>query len=264
MPRRLLLRRRLDSELVRRGMAATRSAAHDAIVAGRVLVGGSPAAKPATLVAGDDPIAFAGEAPRWVSRSGEKLDAALDRFEVAVAGAGALDVGASTGGFTQVLLERGAARVVALDVGYGQLAWSLQTHPAVVVIDRTNFRTADPASLGAPFDVVVMDVSFIGASLLAAQLAAAGRPGSDYVVLVKPQFELERARVGSGGIVRDPDAHRDAVRRVATALAGADIGALDAMPSPITGSKGNREFLVHGRLGTPGLAPEAAAERALA
>jgi 23S rRNA (cytidine1920-2'-O)/16S rRNA (cytidine1409-2'-O)-methyltransferase len=245
-------------------MAATRSAAHDAIVAGRVLVAGSPAGKPATLVGPDVPITFAGDAPRWVSRAGAKLDAAFDRFAVPVEGANALDVGASTGGFTEVLLDRGAGRVVALDVGYGQLAWRLQTHPAVVVVDRTNFRTVDVATLGAPFDVVVMDVSFIGAALLAAQLAAAGRPGSEYVVLVKPQFELDPSRVGGGGIVRDPVAHSDAVQAVAAALTEVGIGVQDAMPSPITGSKGNREFLIHGRRDADGIDARRAAELALA
>jgi len=244
-------------------MAATRSAAHDAIVAGRVLVGGAPAGKPATLVGADEPITFAGDAPRWVSRSGAKLDAALERFDVAVPGAHALDVGASTGGFTQVLLERGASRVVALDVGYGQLAWKLQTDPSVVVVDRTNFRTVDVVTLGAPFDVVVMDVSFIGASLLAPQLAAAGRAGTDYVVLVKPQFELDPSRVGGGGIVRDPEGHHDAVVAVARALGAAGIGVLGAIPSPITGSKGNREFLVHGRRDAEGITPDQTADQAL-
>jgi 23S rRNA (cytidine1920-2'-O)/16S rRNA (cytidine1409-2'-O)-methyltransferase len=250
------LRRRLDSELVRRGLADTRTSAHAAIVSGRVVVSGRPTAKPATLVAPDEPIELATAESDWASRGGIKLAAALDEFGVLPEGLNALDVGASTGGFTDVLVSRGAARVVALDVGYGQLLWRLRTHPAVVVVDRTNFRTADPSSLGGPFDLVVMDVSFIGAGVLAPMLARAGRPGTDYVVLVKPQFEVGPKRVGRGGIVRDPAAHRDAVRSVAIALSAAGIGVLQAAPSPIAGAKGNREFLVHGRLGAPGLDPD--------
>ena len=248
---------------MRRGLADTRSAAHDAIVDGRVVVAGRPTAKPATMVAPDEPIEFAAAGPGWASRAGAKLDAALDRFDLDVAGAMALDVGASTGGFTDVLLRRDAARVVAVDVGYGQLVWRLQTDHRVVVVDRTNFRTADPTRLGAPFDVVVMDVSFITASLLAPALAAAGRTGTDYVVLVKPQFEVGKDRVGSGGIVRDPNAHRDAVQAVTTALRDAGIGVLAAMASPITGAKGNREFLVHGRLGADGIDAARAADEAV-
>jgi len=248
---------------VRRGLADTRTAARDAIVGGKVVVGGRATAKPATLVAPDEPIEVAGSQAAWASRAGHKLAAALDRFGLDVSAANALDVGASTGGFTDVLLTRGAARVVALDVGYGQLLWRLRTDPRVVVVDRTNFRTADPAALGAPFDAVVVDVSFIGLSLVAPNLARAGRPGTDYVVLVKPQFEVGRSRVGAGGVVRDPQAHRDAVRTVAAALANAGIGVQGAMPSPISGAKGNREFLVHGRLGAAGIAADRAADEAV-
>lgn len=238
--------------MVRRGLVATRAAAHTAIVGGRVVVAGRPAAKPATLVAPAEPIEVHDPGREWASRAGVKLAAALDRFALDVTGVKALDVGASTGGFTDVLIQRGAATVVALDVGYGQLVWRLRTHPGVVVVDRTNFRTADSLRLGGPFDLVVMDVSFIGAALLAPALARAGRGGTDYVVLVKPQFEVGRARVGRGGIVRDSTAHRDAVATVAAALTAEGIGVLGAMPSPIAGSKGNREFLLHGRLGAPG------------
>jgi 23S rRNA (cytidine1920-2'-O)/16S rRNA (cytidine1409-2'-O)-methyltransferase len=248
--------------MVRRGLAATRSAAHEAIVSGRVIVSGRPSAKPATLVDAGEPIELA-RRTAWASRAGDKLEAALARFGIDPAGSRALDVGASTGGFTDVLVDGGASRVVAVDVGYGQLLWRLRTHPAVAVMDRTNFRNADPASLGAPFDLVVMDVSFIGASLLAPALAAAGREGTDYVVLVKPQFEVGRDRVGSGGIVRDPDAQRAAVASVTAALESVGIGVLGAMASPIEGAKGNREFLIHGRLGASGMPPDDAAREAL-
>lgn len=158
-------------------------------------------------------------------------------------------MGASTGGFTDVLLTRGASSVVAVDVGYGQLIWRLATDPRVRVVDRTNMRTADPDALGAPFDVVVVDVSFISVRLLADQLARCGRPGTEYVVLVKPQFEVGRDQVGKGGIVRDPAAHLGAIRSVVDALAAAGIGPIAAVPSSIEGTHGNREFLVHGRLG---------------
>lgn len=227
------------------------------------MVAGRATAKPATLVAAEEAIELTGGDVAWASRGGEKLAAAFDRFAIDASGANALDVGASTGGFTDVLLRAGASRVVALDVGYGQLLWRLRMHPAVVVVDRTNFRTTDPAALGAPFDVVVMDVSFIGAAVLAGPLAASGRAGTDYVVLVKPQFEVGPERVGRGGIVRDPTAHRDAVASVTDALSAAGIGVLGGMRSPITGAKGNAEFLLHGRRGASGITSDAAAGEAL-
>jgi len=212
------------------------------------VVGGRPTPKPATLVSDDESI-LVDEGHAWASRAGGKLSAALDRFDLSVAGRRALDVGASTGGFTDVLLARGASAIVALDVGYGQLLTRLAGDRRVTVVDRTNFRTVDPAAIGSPFDVVTMDVSFISAASLAPQLRACGVDGTDYVVLVKPQFEVGRDRVGRGGIVRDPDAHVDAVAAVVDALVAEDIAPLDAMPSPVTGAKGNREFLVHARLG---------------
>jgi 23S rRNA (cytidine1920-2'-O)/16S rRNA (cytidine1409-2'-O)-methyltransferase len=173
------------------------------------------------------------------------LDAALDHFGISVAARRALDVGASTGGFTDVLLHRGAESVTALDVGYGQLVWRLRTDPRVTVVDRTNFRTADIAALDAPFDVIVVDVSFISVGLLAAQLRAAGGPGTDYVVLVKPQFEVGREQVGGGGIVTDPALRGGAIRSVAAALADEGLGPLGVCRSPIEGSKGNVEFFLH-------------------
>jgi len=200
----------------------------------------------------------------WASRGGVKLAAALDRFGINPEGCRCLDVGASTGGFTDVLLRRGAAAVAAVDVGYGQLAWRLRNEKRVVVHDRTNFRHADPKALGAPFDLVVADVSFISIRVLAENLAACGRDASDYVVLVKPQFEVGRGNVGKGGIVTDTALHGQAVAGVAEALGSVGIGPWSAMRSPITGVKGNVEFLVAGRLGeTPSLTP-AAIEEAVA
>jgi 23S rRNA (cytidine1920-2'-O)/16S rRNA (cytidine1409-2'-O)-methyltransferase len=236
---------------VRRGLAPTRTAAQQAIAAGLVTVPGVPEPRPATLVKEDAPLALTREGPRWASRGALKLLGALDSFGVGVSGRRCLDVGASTGGFTDVLLSRGASRVVALDVGYGQLDWRLRSDSRVTVVDRTNFRLADVAELGAPFDLVVADVSFISLRLLAPQLAACGRPGTEYVVLVKPQFEVGRGQVGRGGLVTDPGLHGMALQGVATALEAAGIGAAAACASPITGATGNREFFLHAVCGAP-------------
>lgn len=239
------LRRRLDAELVRRGLVTGRDHAKRVIEAGDVLIDGAPGAKPATLVAVDAAITIADQGPSWASRGGHKLDPALSRFGIDVSGLRALDVGASTGGFTDVVLDRGAASVVAVDVGYGQLVWRLRQDARVTVVDRTNFRTLDVTTIGAPFDLVVVDVSFISVGLLSANLAAAGRHGTVYVVLVKPQFEVGRERVGTGGIVTDPGARRDAIAAVAASLGRAGIGSVGVMESPITGAKGNVEYLLH-------------------
>lgn len=239
-----ILRRRLDAELVRRGLATGRDQAKRLIESGGVLVDGAPGAKPATLVAAGDPIVLLDPEPAWASRGGQKLDAAIDAFGVDVSGARALDVGASTGGFTDVLLTRGAAAVTSLDVGYGQMVWRLVQDPRVTVVDRTNFRTIDVADLEPPFDIVVVDVSFISVALLTSNLAAAGADGTRYLVLVKPQFEVGRESVGTGGIVSDAAARHDAIERVASALDDDGIGATGLMESPITGAKGNVEFLL--------------------
>jgi 23S rRNA (cytidine1920-2'-O)/16S rRNA (cytidine1409-2'-O)-methyltransferase len=217
-----------------------------------VTVGGVPEPKAATLVAGETAIAVLDEPGRFVGRGGEKLQTALDAFPVSVTGASALDVGASTGGFTDCLLQAGAARVVALDVGYGQLHWRIRSDDRVAVVERTNFRHVDPAAIGAPFDVVVADVSFISVATIADRLAACGHPGTEYVILVKPQFEVGKELVGKGGIVRDPAVHRSAIVTAGAALQNHGIGILDAVPSPVMGAKGNREFLVWGRLGAGG------------
>jgi 23S rRNA (cytidine1920-2'-O)/16S rRNA (cytidine1409-2'-O)-methyltransferase len=237
-------RRRLDAELVRRGLVTSRTEAQRLITVGGVTVAGRPSARPATLVAADDPIVVVSES-RWASRGGEKLAAALAAFAIDPSGKVALDVGASTGGFTDVLLAAGASRVTAVDVGYGQLLWRLRTDPRVVVHDRTNFRLADVTTLGAPFDLVVADVSFISLTLLADNLARAGRRGTEYVTLIKPQFEVGRGGVGSGGIVRDPAARGAAVTSVVAALAAANLAGRALIRSPILGAKGNVEYLLH-------------------
>ena len=227
---------------------ASRAAAQRAIADGRVTVGGMPATKPSTLVDGAAPVALTGDGREWASRAGYKLDGALESFEVGVAGRRCLDVGASTGGFTDVLLARGAAAVTALDVGYGQLVWRLRTDERVTVIDRTNIRGADPVALGAPFDLVTVDVSFISVALIASDLARMGATGTDFVVMVKPQFEAGRDRVGPGGIVADDTVRADAVTSAAAALRDAGITILDAAPSELAGATGNREVFLHGRL----------------
>jgi 23S rRNA (cytidine1920-2'-O)/16S rRNA (cytidine1409-2'-O)-methyltransferase len=237
-------RRRLDTELVHRKLVPSRSAAQDAIAAGRVELDGVIRPKASTLVAPGVSVRLVGEGPRYVGRGGQKLEAALDRFDIDVAGRQALDVGASTGGFTDCLLQRGASRVVAVDVGYGQLAWRLRSDPRVETVDRTNIRHADLEGLGAPFDVVVVDLSFISLRTVAAALRSAGAAGTDYVMLVKPQFEVGKDQVGRGGIVRDPELHRAAIVAVASGLEDHGLGAQGAVPSPITGAKGNREFLL--------------------
>ncbi len=218
------------------------------IDAGLVRVRGNPAPKPSTLVAPEDPVSVDAPAARFVSRAGAKLEGALEAFEVPVAGRRAVDVGASTGGFSDCLLQRGVDEVVAVDVGYGQMHNRIRTDERVVVVERTNIRHADPEVLGAPFDLIVADLSFISLALVAPQLAALGAARSDWVLLVKPQFEVGKELVGKGGVVRDPEAHILAIEQASTALASAGVGVVGLVVSSITGTEGNREFLVHGRI----------------
>jgi 23S rRNA (cytidine1920-2'-O)/16S rRNA (cytidine1409-2'-O)-methyltransferase len=239
------VRRRLDSELVRRGLAASRTEARAAIDAGLVTIGGRPSAKPSTMVEESEAVALAGPPRRFVSRGGDKLEAAFERFGVDASGRDALDAGASTGGFTDVLLRRGAARVVAVDVGYGQLAWALRQDPRVIVMERTNVR--DVPADGLPFEpsLVVADLSFISLRVVIPALVAAARPAAELVLLVKPQFEVGPGRVGSGGVVRDPDAWLSAMEGVAEALAANGVPPDGAMASPVLGPAGNVEFFLH-------------------
>jgi len=245
------VRRRLDVEMVRRAMAATRSEAGLAIRSGKVTVGGRPAAKAGMLVGPDEPITLAAPARRFVSRGGEKLEAALDRFGVDVAGRVALDAGASTGGFTDCLLQRGAARVIAVDVGYGQLDWRLREDPRVVVMERTNVRDLGPGDLAEPPDLVVADLSFISLRLAIPALGRCAAPHADVVLLVKPQFEARRDEVGRGGVVADPEVWGRVLRSVAEACVEAGFEVLAVAPSPLLGPAGNVEFLLHAR-GDPG------------
>jgi len=212
-------------------------------MAGLVSVDGAPATKAGAQVAADASIDIR-EDDGFVSRGGQKLERALDAFGWDVTGLRCLDVGASTGGFTDCLLRRGAAAVTALDVGYGQLAWALRSDPRVTVIERANFRVIDPKTFGDPFDFVTIDVSFISLAKLASKLRAATRDGGRVVALVKPQFEAGRSAVGRGGVVRDAAAHIAAIGSVVTAFGAAGLAPSQLTFSPITGPAGNIEFLV--------------------
>ena len=249
------VRVRLDAELVRRGLARSREQAGELVAAGRVTVAGQRAAKAATQVSRDAPIVIAdtGE-PGYVSRGGHKLAGALAVFGPAgltVTGRDCLDAGASTGGFTDVLLRAGAAHVVAADVGYGQLAWSLRTDPRVTVLDRVNVRTLEDVT-PVP-GLVVADLSFISLTLVLPALVACAEPDADFVLLVKPQFEVGKGRVGSGGVVREAADRADAVRRVTGAATELDLGVLGVTASPLPGPAGNVEYFVWLRRGAPPL-----------
>jgi 23S rRNA (cytidine1920-2'-O)/16S rRNA (cytidine1409-2'-O)-methyltransferase len=249
-------RARLDAELVRRGLARSREQAGELVAAGLVAVAGQRASKSATQVARDAPIAVAdpGE-PGYASRGGHKLAGALAAFgDLTVEGRNALDAGASTGGFTDVLLRAGAAQVVAADVGYGQLAWSLRTDPRVTVLDRVNVRALGPVD-PVP-DLVVADLSFISLTLVLPALAAAAAPEADFVLLVKPQFEVGKGRVGAGGVVRDATDRSAAVEKVAGAAAELGLGVQGITASPLPGPAGNVEYFLWLRPGAPPLDPE--------
>ena len=249
---------RLDTELVRRGLARSREQAGELVASGRVTVAGQRAAKAATQVTRDAPISIAetGE-PGYVSRGGHKLAGALAVFGsggLTVAGRACLDAGASTGGFTDVLLRAGAAHVVAADVGYGQLAWSLRTDPRVTVLDRVNVRTLDQVEGLTPVPgLVVADLSFISLTLVLPALVACAEPDADFVLLVKPQFEVGKGRVGSGGVVREAADRVDAVRKVASAAGELCLGVLGVTASPLPGPAGNVEYFLWLRRDAPPL-----------
>ncbi len=249
---------RLDAELVRRGLARSREQAGELVAAGRVTVAGQPAAKAATQVSKDAAIAITDTSePGYVSRGGHKLAGALAVFTprgLTVAGRACLDAGASTGGFTDVLLRAGAAHVVAADVGYGQLAWSLRTDPRVTVLDRVNVRSL--ADVSPVPELVVADLSFISLTLVLPALAACAAPDADFVLMVKPQFEVGKGRVGAGGVVRDPADRADAVRQVAGAAAQLGLGVRGVTASPLPGPAGNVEYFLWLRSGAPPLDEE--------
>ncbi|MEV4216197.1 TlyA family RNA methyltransferase [Micromonospora sp. NPDC049662] len=252
-------RNRLDAELVRRGLARSREQAAALVEAGRVHLRGVTARKAAAMVDPADPLLVTGEDPteEYVSRGGHKLAGALAAFGgLRVAGRRCLDAGASTGGFTDVLLRADAAEVVAVDVGYGQLAWSLRTDERVRVLERTNVRTLVADAIGGPVDLTVADLSFISLRLVLPALAGCTRDDGDLALMVKPQFEVGKERVGAGGVVRDPALRAEAVLDVAAAAAQLGLGVADVAASPLPGPSGNVEFFVWLRRGAPAADPQ--------
>jgi 23S rRNA (cytidine1920-2'-O)/16S rRNA (cytidine1409-2'-O)-methyltransferase len=238
--------------LVRRGLVPNRQQAQAAVAQRRVLVSGAVAEKPSRLVSLSDPLELSGDSPRFVSRGGDKLDAALEQFVISVAGRTALDAGASTGGFTDCLLQRGSRLVYAIDVGYGQLDARLRADPRVRVHERTNVRYLrggdldEPGQPFSPVGIVTADLSFISLTVVLPVLRGLLEPGGDLVVLVKPQFEAGRQEVSRGrGVVRNPETWRRTVLEVASALESAGTGIMGVMVSPVIGPAGNTEFLVH-------------------
>jgi 23S rRNA (cytidine1920-2'-O)/16S rRNA (cytidine1409-2'-O)-methyltransferase len=241
-------RTRLDALLVERGLAASRERARALILAGKVLVDGKPAAKAGDNVPADTAVALVTPDHPYVSRGGLKLAHALDQFHIDVIARTALDIGASTGGFTDVLLHRGAVHVVALDVGHGQLDWRLRNDRRVTVLERVNARQVTPETFGEGprlFGIITIDVSFISLRLILPVVPPLLAPEADVVVLVKPQFEAGRAEVGKGGIVKDPAVHRRVVDDVIADAERLCLTCVAETPSPIEGMEGNREFLIH-------------------
>jgi 23S rRNA (cytidine1920-2'-O)/16S rRNA (cytidine1409-2'-O)-methyltransferase len=254
-------RQRIDALLAERGLAPSRTSAAESVRAGRVRIGrdGPLALKPSQLVADDAELLITGS-PRFVSRGGVKLANALDALQIDVAGLDCLDVGASTGGFTDCLLQRGAARVVALDVAHGQLDWDLRSDSRVTVVERRNAREIDPAELPYRPALGTIDVSFISLTKVLPSVARCLAAGGELLAMVKPQFELGRGRV-KGGVVRDPAERREALRAVAAAATDADLAVLGFASSGLPGPKGNRETFLHA---APGREPVADVEAAIA
>jgi 23S rRNA (cytidine1920-2'-O)/16S rRNA (cytidine1409-2'-O)-methyltransferase len=242
------MKTRLDKVLVERGLAPTRERAQAMVLAGRVLVNEQKVNKPGTPVSDDAVFRLLGDDPRYVGRGGLKLEAALTHWEIDLAARLCVDIGASTGGFTDCMLQHGAARLLAIDTGYGQIAQSLRSNDRVTLLERTNARLLKPGALPEGISFFAMDVSFISATLvLPAVIAAIGESLTEAVILAKPQFEAGREYVGKGGIVRDPVGHQvaiDRVRECVAALGGREIEVID---SPILGAEGNKEFLIHAR-----------------
>ncbi len=240
-------RRRLDQLIVDRGLAESRAKAQALVIAGLVYSGERRLDKPGTSYPEETPIEVRGQPHPWVSRGGVKLAHGLDHFALDPAGVVAIDVGSSTGGFTDVLLARGAAKVYAVDVGHGQLAWKLRNDPRVVVLERTNARRLTAAGIPDVADMIVCDASFIGLETVLPAALALAKPGAALVALIKPQFEVGPARVGKGGVVRDPALHDEVCARIAAWLPSEGWNVLGIEPSPILGPEGNREFLVAAR-----------------
>ena len=236
---------RLDSALVTSGLVQSRHSAQAYIMAGKVFVDGKPAIKAGMRVAPDARVEIRGELSPYVSRGGAKLERALDYWNIKTAGRIFLDVGASTGGFTDCLLQRGAARVYALDVGYGQLAWKLRCDERVVMIERTNIRYLDPTRLEVEPDAAVIDVSFISLKKVIPAVVHVLKRDAEIIALIKPQFELGRTEVGSGGIVRDTGKHERAINEMSAFAAGAGLTVQGVVESPLAGPKKNREYFIY-------------------
>jgi 23S rRNA (cytidine1920-2'-O)/16S rRNA (cytidine1409-2'-O)-methyltransferase len=236
---------RLDRLLVERGLAPSREKAQAIIAAGQVLVNGQRQDKAGMAVPSDAELRITGEVLPFVSRGGLKLEAALKVFRISVEGRTALDIGASTGGFTDCLLQHGCEKVYAVDVGYGQLAWKLRQDPRVVVIERTNIREMEPSLVPGPVDIVVIDVSFISLEKVVPAVLKFLKKGSELIALIKPQFEAGRGQVGKGGIVRDEAARTAVVERISGFVRDQGLDVKGVIPSPITGQDGNVEFLIY-------------------
>jgi len=241
---------RLDMALVERGLAETRAAAQRLVMAGLVFSGDKRLDKAGQSIAADLALEVRGQPHPYVSRGGLKLEKALDHFAIPVAGRIALDVGASTGGFTDCLLQRGAAKVYAVDVGTNQLAWKLRSDPRVVSMEKTNIRDVTPTKIPEPIDLIVCDASFIGLRTALPAALALAAPGTHLVALIKPQFEVGKGRVGKGGIVREPELHKEVVDTISAWLGNQrEWTVMGVIDSPITGADGNKEFLIAGRAG---------------
>jgi 23S rRNA (cytidine1920-2'-O)/16S rRNA (cytidine1409-2'-O)-methyltransferase len=243
------IKTRIDVLLVERALVPSRERARALILAGRVLVNEQKIDKPGTAIAPDSAIRLLGDDMPYVSRGGLKLQAALDHWKIEVSGRACLDIGASTGGFTDCLLQRGASHVTAVDTGFGQIAMKLRNDARVRLVERTNARFLAPGALAeagqSVLTLLVVDVSFISATLLLAPVFAAAPALTEAVILVKPQFEAGRGNVGKGGIVRDPVIHKRAVARVADCITELGWRVIETIPSPITGGEGNIEFLLY-------------------
>ncbi len=235
---------RIDKLMVERGLVPSRERAQALIIAGRVLVDDQKVEKPGTSVDSESVIRLLGEDLRYVSRGGLKLERALEHWKIDVSGKTCMDVGASTGGFTDCMLQHGAAKVIAVDTGYGQIYMKLRNDPRVMLLEKTNARYLQPADV-EPVQFVAMDVSFISATLVLPAVVESAKP-EGIVVLVKPQFEAGREHVGKGGIVRDENAQKMAIQKVREALVQLGFSVAEAIDSPILGAEGNREFLLYG------------------
>jgi 23S rRNA (cytidine1920-2'-O)/16S rRNA (cytidine1409-2'-O)-methyltransferase len=236
---------RIDRLLVERGLVESRERAQSMIIAGQVLVNEQKQDKAGAMVPADAEIRVLGDKLPYVSRGGLKLEAAIKAFSVSVAGKTALDVGASTGGFTDCLLQQGAMKVYAVDVGYGQMAWKIRQDPRVVVIERTNIRLMDPSLIPGPVDIIVIDASFISLEKVVPSILQFVGPGSELIALIKPQFEVGKGLVGKGGIVRDEDLRIAVVEKVKAFISEAGLNVIGLIPSPITGQDGNVEYLIY-------------------